>query len=83
MKSYSTAYPGLSTTASAEPRQRVDDLFLNVARQTHRQAVDVDLASVDTLRLEENLVPLLVRKADDLVLERRAISGADSRESDH
>ena len=61
-----------------EPRQRVHEIRLNVARQAHREAVDVDLARVHAFRLEKNLVPLLVREADDLVFERRAIPRTDA-----
>ena len=64
-----------------EARQRVHELGLHVARQAHREAVDVDLARVDPFRLEKNLVALLVGEADDLVLERRAVARTDARES--
>ena len=52
-----------------ETRQRMDELFLNSSRQTHRVAVDVDLVDVETLRLEKNLVTLTVREAHHLVFE--------------
>src|SRR5206468_5551197 len=38
----------------------------------------VDLARVDAFRLQEDLVPLLVRKTHDLVLERRAVPRTDA-----
>ena len=52
-----------------EARQRVDNRVLHVARQTHRQSVDVDLVDVHAFRLEEDLVPFLVGEPHDLVLE--------------
>src|SRR5262249_42537692 len=61
-----------------EARQRVNEIRLNVAWQAHRKAVHVDLASVVALRLEKELMPLFVRKANDLVLERWAITRPDS-----
>ena len=64
-----------------EARQRVHEIRLHVARQAHREAVDVDLARVEPFRLEKNLVPLLVGEADDLVLERRTVARTDAAES--
>ena len=52
-----------------EAGQRMNEIGLDVARQAHRQTVDVNLARVDTFGLEKNLVPLLIRKTHDLVLE--------------
>src|SRR6185503_1243383 len=60
-----------------EPRQRMHEIRLHLARQAHRETVDVDLPRVDAFGLEEDLVPLFIRKADDLVLERRTIARAD------
>ena len=60
-----------------EPRQRVHEIRLHVARQRHRKAVDINLARIDPLRLEEDLVALFVGEADDLVLERRAVARPD------
>ena len=61
-----------------EPRQRMHDRVLHVARQAHRQAVDVDLVDVQAFRLEKDLMPLPVGKAHDLVFERRAVARADA-----
>ena len=65
-----------------ETRERVHEVRLHLPRQAHREAVDVDLRRVESLRLEKDLVTLLVRKADDLVLERRAVARTDPAESD-
>src|SRR2546430_17625065 len=54
------------------------EIRLHVARQAHREAIDVDLGRVEAFGLKENLVPLLVGKSDDLVLERRTITRADA-----
>ena len=56
----------------------MNELLLHVARQAHRKAIDVDLARVEAFRLEKNLMPLLVGKPDDLVLERRAVPRPDA-----
>ena len=61
-----------------QPRQRMHEIVLDLRRKTHREAVDVDLVDVQTLRLEKNLVPLAVRKPHHLVFERRAIARADT-----
>src|SRR5256885_13525247 len=54
------------------------EIRLHVARQAHREAIDVDLGRVEAFGLKENLVPLLVGKSVDLVLERRTITRADA-----
>jgi hypothetical protein len=56
----------------------MNDGLLRVAGKTHRAAVDIDLVDVEALRLEVNLMALFVGKAHHLVLERRAIPGADA-----
>ncbi len=61
-----------------EPGQRVDEGLLDVSREAHRVAVDVDLVDVQPLGLEEQLMPLAVRKAHHLVLERRTVARADA-----
>src|SRR6516165_1143802 len=61
-----------------EPRKRVNQLRLHVSRKRHGEAVDVDLARVGALRLEEELMTLFVRKSNDLVFERRAVAWADA-----
>ena len=61
-----------------EPRQRVHQPLLDVGRQAHRTAVDVDLPDVPPFRLQEDLVPLVMRKPHDLVFERRTVARADA-----
>ena len=56
----------------------MNEIGLHVARQAHREAVDVDLARVEALRLEKDLMTLLVGESDDLVFERRAVARTDS-----
>ena len=56
MKSYSTAYPGRSSDRVFQSRKRMNELRLNVARQTHREAVDVDFPRLDPLGFQKNLV---------------------------
>ena len=60
-----------------EPWQRVNQIGLHLARQTHREPVDINLARVDAFGLEKDLVPLLVGEPDDLVFERRAVARTD------
>src|SRR5439155_10150024 len=61
-----------------EPWQRVHEIALHVARQRHRKPVDVNLARLDTLRLQKDLMALLLGEPHNLVLERRAIARADA-----
>ena len=64
-------------TASSRPGSAWTSCVLNVGRKAHREAVDVDLVHVQPFGLEEDLVPLAVRKPHDLVFERRAVPRAD------
>jgi hypothetical protein len=57
-----------------QPGQGADDRLLHIGRQAGRKAIHVDLGIVAPLRLEKQQVPLLVREAHDLVLDRRAIA---------
>jgi hypothetical protein len=66
--------PGSQHDRVFQPWKRPHELFLHVRRKTHREAVDVDLAYIDALRFQKDLVPLPTRKPDDLVLERRTVS---------
>ena len=66
-----------SPRPSSRPGQRVNQLLLDVRRQAHRVAVDVDLVDVETLRLEKQLMAFPVRKPHHLVLERRAVARTD------
>src|SRR5437867_5178311 len=61
-----------------QSRQRVNEVGLDVARQRHRKTVHIDFAGGDTFGLQKNLVTLLLRKADDLVLQRRTVARADT-----
>ena len=51
---------------------------LHVARQRGRDAVRVDRVVVQPLGLEEDLVPLALGEAHDLVLDRRAVARPDA-----
>ena len=61
-----------------ESLDRSDEFMLDVERQTGGYAVRVDLVSVETLGLDENLMRRLVREAHDFVFHRRAIARADA-----
>src|SRR5205085_9865918 len=61
-----------------KPWQRTNERFLEVARETHRKAVHVDLWRVDAFGLEKDLVAFLLREADHLVFERRAVARSDA-----
>ena len=56
----------------------MNELFLDVARQRHREPVHVDLVDVEAFGFEVDLVPLPIGKPHDLVFERRAIPRADA-----
>ena len=56
----------------------MNELLLNLARQTHREPVDVDFPRLDPFGFKKNLMPLLVGEADDLVLERRTVPRTDA-----
>src|SRR6266850_3868023 len=70
--------PGSQQHGVFESWQRMDEIRLDISRQRHRKPVDVDLACIETLGLEEDLVPFLVREADDLVFERGTVARTDS-----
>ena len=56
----------------------MNQIRLHIAREARRKAVDVDLAHVEPLGLEKQLVPFLVGKADDLVFERWTVTWTDA-----
>src|SRR5262249_11293414 len=60
-----------------ESGKRVDQIGLHVSRKAHREAVDIDLSSLDSFGLQKDLVALLLRKPDDLVLQRWAVPRPD------
>src|SRR5207253_2566829 len=62
----------------AQARQGMHELELHVAWKTRRKSVHVDLARMDPLRLEKNLMALLVGKPDDLVFQRRTVPRTDA-----
>ncbi len=70
---------GADHHAVFETGQRVDERFLHVARQAHREAVDVDLWNVEAFGLEEDLMRLLVGESHDLVFERWTVSRSNAR----
>src|SRR5262249_9678823 len=51
---------------------------LNIKRQARRKTVYVNLVRPDSFRLEENLLPLLIRKLHDLVLNGWAVPRTNS-----
>ena len=53
-----------------------DHLQLNVGGEAGVGALDVDLVGLEALGFEEEGVRVLVREADDLVLDRGAVAGA-------
>src|SRR5262249_41286584 len=57
-----------------EPWDGRDQRDLHLLRQRGGDAVGVDGAVIEPLRLEKNLVPITLAKADDLVLDRGAIA---------
>ena len=60
-----------------EPRDRLQNLKLHLDRKRRAHAVDVNLVRVQSLRLKEELVHLLVGKLHDLVFDRRTVSRTD------
>ena len=59
-----------------QPRDGREQRALHVLRQRGRDAVRIDRGVVQPFRLKENLVPVALAEADDLVLDRRAIARA-------
>ena len=55
------------------PNDRPHQVHLHLERQARREPVHVNLIRRDALRLEENLMPLLLRELHDLILNARAI----------
>src|SRR5690606_19539518 len=62
----------------AKRRDRREDLVLHVPWKARRDAVQVDPRGVETFRLEEDLMALLLGEAHDLVLDRRAVTRPDA-----
>src|SRR5262249_34308258 len=61
-----------------ETWKRVNEIGLDLAGKARGKPVDVDFPAVDSFGLEKDLVPLLVRKSKNLVLERRTIPRPDA-----
>ncbi len=62
-----------------QARQRGHELLLNCSRKAHGKTVDVNLIGLYPFGLEENLVPLAMREAHDLILEGGAVTRANAR----
>ncbi len=56
-----------------QTRNRLQDRLLHIFRQAGRDAVRVHRRIVQAFRLQEDIVAILVREADNLVLDRRTI----------
>ena len=61
-----------------QPGDGADEVVLDLVGQRGGDAVDVELAGVAALRLQEDLVALLLGEADHLVLDGRAVARADA-----
>src|SRR6478672_1309744 len=61
---------------SLKPRNAAHELRLHLRRERGRYAIRIDEVTVQSLRLEKNLVRVAIGKALHLVLDRRAIAGA-------
>ena len=57
-----------------QARDGLQDGELDFLRQRGRDAVRIDRGIVEPFRLQEDLVPVAVAEADDLVLDRGAIA---------
>ncbi len=60
-----------------QPPDAAHELDLHIEGQTRRDSVRIELVGGEPFGLEKNLVTLFVGIAMDLVLDRRAIAGAD------
>src|ERR1043166_7243618 len=61
-----------------ESRDHPDQILLHFRRKRGRKSVEVNLVSVVTLGLQEELVARLIGKFNDLVFDRRAIARPDA-----
>src|SRR5258708_34623744 len=61
-----------------EPPDAAHELDLHIEGQTRRDSVRIKLVGGEPFGLEKYLVTLFGGKAMDLVLDRRAIAGADT-----
>ncbi|MNM68087.1 hypothetical protein D3C81_796370 [compost metagenome] len=67
---------GAGDVGILEATDRTDDLHLYVERQAGGDPVRVEFVGGQAFRLDEDLVRRLVGEAGDLVLDRRAVTGA-------
>ncbi len=78
---HAVIFDGISRTqhlGRLQPGNRAHNLPLHLHGQRGGHAVDVDLVSVEALRLQKKLVLRLVGKLDDLVFDGRAIARPDA-----
>jgi hypothetical protein len=68
------AYPGRVMWATSKPGRLLHQFQLHRVRQTGGDAVRIQLLGVQTLRLDEHLVAVLVGEANHLVFDRRAVA---------
>ena len=60
-----------------QPRNCPQDCRLNINRQTCRDPVRIVFVAGQPFRLDKNLVPWFVRKANDFVLDRGTVARTD------
>ena len=65
--------------ATAKPRQGVEHVHLHVVGQAGAHALHIHFPCAAALRLDEQLVPLLVPEPHQLILDAGAIPGARAR----
>src|SRR6185437_14506501 len=65
--------PGPRHLRTLEPRDRMQELELDVRGQGGRESVDVQLVGVEPLGLKEDLVPRSIRELHDLVFDRGTV----------
>ena len=70
--------PGPDHLGIFQARNRRHHRRLDIDRHAGGHAVHVDFVCIQTLRFQEDLVPRLVRKLDDLVFNGRAVARADA-----
>src|SRR5262245_47791188 len=61
-----------------QARQRMHEICLHIARQTHREAVDIDFACLLAFGLQKELMPFPLRKSHDLVFKRGTVPRPDA-----
>ena len=61
-----------------EPGDGPQEFQLNIFRKGRGQPLQVELFGMEAAGLDEDLVPLFFREADDLIFNGRAVPGADA-----